>query len=352
MKRRPLGVLIAVTVLAGSVAWGAYGQTARAKRSGPTVRVKDIATVKGVRDNQLFGYGLVVGLNGTGDGAKFAPAVQALSNMLTRMNVTVQPDLLKPKNVAAVVVTAKLMAFKEEGSRIDVVVSSVGDATSLEGGTLVQTPLQGPGPSGIVYAVAQGPVSADASNATTGRVSRGAIVERELPDDFVRGQNVVFVLDRPDFTTAAYVAEVINRELQSGELGVLFAYAKNGSTVVVNIPSAYRVNPVGFISRLERLPVEYPSSEARVVIDQKTWTVVINGDVRILPVAISHGDISVTVPGLGPGDRLIEINTEGTLLSDVVQGLKQLKASPEDLAQIIMAIERAGALQAKLEMVE
>ena len=271
--------------------------------------------------------------------------MQALSNMLRRMNVTVKGTDLRQKNVAAVMVTARLLAFKEEGSKIDVVVSSVGDATSLAGGTLIQTPLQGP--DGSVYAAAQGPISVGVENPASGRIKRGANVERELPDDFVRGQNVTFVLERADFTTAALVAETINQELQTE-----IAYAKNGSTIVVRIPPIYQARPVSFISRLEQLPVVYPSSEARVVIDEKTWTVVINGDVRILPVVISHGDISLNVPGVVVPDRLFEVNAEGTLLSEVVQGLKQLKASPQDLAQIVMAIERAGALQAKLEIVE
>jgi flagellar P-ring protein precursor FlgI len=345
MKGNRTGLVMMGMVLSVLMAGVVYGQTVRERVVGPTARVKDIATVKGVRDNQLFGYGLVVGLNGTGDGRRFTPAVQALSNMLRRMNVTVKGTDLRQKNVAAVMVTARLLAFKEEGSKIDVVVSSVGDATSLAGGTLIQTPLQGP--DGSVYAAAQGPISVGAENPASGRVKRGANVERELPDDFVRGQNVTFVLERADFTTAALVAETINQEVQTE-----IAYAKNGSTIVVQIPAIYQERPVSFISRLEQLPVVYPSSEARVVIDEKTWTVVINGDVRILPVVISHGDISLNVPGVVVPDRLFEVNAEGTLLSEVVQGLKQLKASPQDLAQIVMAIERAGALQAKLEIVE
>ena len=345
MKGNRTGLVMIGMFLSVSLAGVVYGQTVRERVVGPTARVKDIATVKGVRDNQLFGYGLVVGLNGTGDGRRFTPAVQALSNMLRRMNVTVKGTDLRQKNVAAVMVTARLLAFKEEGSKIDVVVSSVGDATSLAGGTLIQTPLQGP--DGSVYAAAQGPISVGVENPASGRIKRGANVERELPDDFVRGQNVTFVLERADFTTAALVAETINQELQTE-----IAYAKNGSTIVVQILPIYQARPVSFISRLEQLPVVYPSSEARVVIDEKTWTVVINGDVRILPVVISHGDISLNVPGVVVPDRLFEVNAEGTLLSEVVQGLKQLKASPQDLAQIVMAIERAGALQAKLEMVE
>jgi len=345
MKGNRTGLMMIGMFLSVSLAGVVYGQTVRERVVGPTARVKDIATVKGVRDNQLFGYGLVVGLNGTGDGRRFTPAVQALSNMLRRMNVTVKGTDLRQKNVAAVMVTARLLAFKEEGSKIDVVVSSVGDATSLAGGTLIQTPLQGP--DGSVYAAAQGPVSVGAENPASGRIKRGANVERELPDDFVRGQNVTFVLERADFTTAALVADTINQEVQTE-----IAYAKNGSTIVVRIPPAYQGHPVSFISRLEQLPVVYPSSEARVVIDEKTWTVVINGAVRILPVAIEHGDISLNVPGVVVPDKLFEVNAEGTLLSEVVQGLKQLKASPQDLAQIVMAIERAGALQAKLEIVE
>jgi len=299
-----------------------------------------------VRDNQLYGYGLVVGLNGTGDGRNFTAAIQALTNMLMRMNVTVHPSELRVKNVAAVVVTARLGAFKSEGSKIDVVVSSVGDATSLAGGNLIQTPLQGP--DGNVYAVAQGPVSVDGENPLSGRLVQGAIVERDLPDDFVEGRVVTFVLEKADFTTASLIATMINLELQAK-----VAFAKNGSTILVQMPTAYVADPVGFISRIELLPVIYPSTEARVVIDQKTWTVVINGDVRISPVAVSHGEITVTVPApAGLAERLVEVNAEGTPLEQVVKGLKQLKASPKDLAQIIMAIDRAGALQAKLEIVE
>ncbi len=331
MMRRAGWFLSAVAAM--GLAGGAFAQTAR---------VKDVATLKGVRDNQLYGYGLAVGLNGTGDSRNFMPAVAALSNMLTRMNVTVHPTLLKAKNVAAVVVTARLFPFKEEGSKIDVVVSSVGDAKSLAGGNLVQTPLQGP--DGRVYAVAQGPVSIDGENPLSGRVVRGAIVETELPDDFVRGRTLTFVLEKADFSTAALLAQTINQEIQER-----IAFARNGSTVDVEVPEKYAEEVVMFISRLEQLPVVYPSSEALVVIDQKTWTVVINGRVEIMPVAISHGDITLTVPG---PERLIEVNAEGTPLESVVEGLKLLKASPQDLAQIIMAIDRAGALKAKLEIVE
>lgn len=350
-------------------------------RAGGEVRVKDVARVHGVRDNALFGYGLVVGLNGTGDKPRSSPFTpQAIANMLQRLGIAVPPERLEAKNVAAVMVTAKLPPFARAGMLLDVTVSSLGDATTLQGGTLLLTPLQGP--DGRVYAVAQGPVSlggfaaaaaggdtVQKNHPTVGRIPNGAVVEREAPAA-LDPERLLLTLHQPDFTTAVRLAEAVNR---AG--GAPVARAVDPTTVLVAVPPEERGRLTEFIARIEgaRLAVDAP---ARVVINERTGTVIMGSHLRIATVAISHGGLTIQIreerqvsqpPPLAPrgsqtvvvprsdvqateqGGRLAVV-PEGASIGDVVRGLNALGVSPRDLIAILQAIKQAGALAAELEI--
>jgi flagellar P-ring protein precursor FlgI len=268
--------------------------------AAPTVRLKDIAQIRGVRSNQLVGYGIVVGLEGTGDSNGALFTVQSVANMLERFGITVPPNALKVKNVAAVMVTAELPPFARAGNTIDVVVSSIGDARSLQGGTLLQTPLRGA--DGQVYAVAQGPLSIGGFNfggggarvqrnhTTVGRIPNGALIEREVPASFLQGDNSLTIqLHKPDFTTAARVVSSIRSAFPN-----LTVRAVDPSTVRIALDAQNATDPVMLIAQLETLTV-LPDIAARVVVNERTGTVVVNGDVRVAPVAIAHGGITVRV---------------------------------------------------------
>jgi flagellar P-ring protein precursor FlgI len=268
--------------------------------AAPTVRLKDIAQIRGVRTNQLVGYGIVVGLEGTGDSNGALFTVQSVANMLERFGITVPPNALKVKNVAAVMVTAELPPFARAGNTIDVVVSSIGDARSLQGGTLLQTPLRGA--DGQVYAVAQGPLSIGGFNfggggarvqrnhTTVGRIPNGALIEREVPASFLQGDNSLTIqLHKPDFTTAARVVSSIRSAFPN-----LTVRAVDPSTVRIALDAQHATDPVMLIAQLETLTV-LPDIAARVVVNERTGTVVVNGDVRVAPVAIAHGGITVRV---------------------------------------------------------
>ena len=342
------------------------------------VRIKDMARFKGVRGNALVGYGLVVGLNGTGDKKATTFTVQGLTNMLTRMGIRVTPDQVAVKNVAAVMVTATLPPFARVGQRIDVLLSSVGDATSLGGGTLIMTPLKGL--DGKVYAVAQGPVSVGGflaggqaatvrkNHPTVGRIPEGARVEREPPFRFRDLHKLVITLNNPDFTTAHRVARRINQALSG-----LKARAVDPSTVEVNLsPRAHR-DMVGLVAKLENLEVK-PDLPAKVVVDERTGTVVMGENVRISKVAVTSGALSISVTEsqqvsqplpLSQGQTVVTPQTEvqvgeqrarlrvvdgGVSIGEVVRALNALGATPRDLITILQAIKAAGALQADLEI--
>ncbi|GAB4246640.1 flagellar basal body P-ring protein FlgI [Deferrisoma sp.] len=342
------------------------------------VRVKDIARVDGVRKNQLIGYGLVVGLNGTGDKSGVAFTTQSTANLLERLGVAVTPDDIKLKNVAAVIVTAELPPFARAGQRIDVTVSSVGDASSLQGGTLLLTPLRAP--NGDVYAVAQGPLSIGGFGAgaagggvqqnhpTVGRIPGGALLERDAPlPDLGRGY-VDLVLREPDFTTAARLAGAVGTVFGPGT-----AQALDAGRVRVVVPEGEAADPVGFLARLEAVTVE-PDAVARVVVDERTGTVVLGQDVRVRPVALSHGNLTVQITpylevsqpeALSPGQTVareraqVTVTEEeakvlllepGETLASLVQALNALGVSPRDLVAIFQALKVAGALQAELEI--
>jgi flagellar P-ring protein precursor FlgI len=347
--------------------------------AAPSVRLKDIAQVRGVRTNQLVGYGIVVGLEGTGDSNGALFTVQSVANMLERFGITVPPNALKVKNVAAVIVTAELPPFARAGNTLDVVVSSIGDARSLQGGTLLQTPLRGA--DGQVYAVAQGPLSIGGFNfggggarvqrnhTTVGRIPNGALIEREVPASFLQGDNSLTIqLHKPDFTTAARVVSSIRSAFPN-----LTVRAVDPSTVRIALDAQHATDPVMLIAQLETLTV-LPDIAARVVVNERTGTVVVNGDVRVAPVAIAHGGITVRVqttfevsqpPPLSEGQTKVVPQTqvdaneeparmvylrEGASVEALVKALNALGVSPRDLIAILQALKAAGALHAEIEV--
>ena len=343
------------------------------------VRLKDIAEINGVRNNQLVGYGLVVGLDGSGDGKKATFTVQSLASMLEKMGVTVDQKDIKVKNVAAGMVTATLPPFAKKGNRVDVLVSSIGDARNLQGGTLMLTPLKGI--DGKSYAVAQGPVNTGGFGAggtastvvknfpTVGRVLSGAIIEREVPNDFGKRESLLFSLHNPDFNTAARIVDVINNRLAAP-----IAHAQDAGTIEIKIPERYMGNKVALLASLSTLEVE-PDNDAKVVINERTGTVVMGDQVRIATIAIAHGNLSIIVKEsanvsqplpFSDGQSVVSPNTQinvqedanqlvvvptGVSIGEVVNALNALGVTPRDLIAIFQAIKAAGALQADLEVI-
>jgi len=346
---------------------------------GETVRIKDITEVEGVRGNQLVGYGLVVGLAGSGDSRNSLFTNQALANMLEKMGIAVDSQAVRARNVASVIITAELPPFVQSGEEIDVTVSSLGDAKTLQGGVLLLTPLKAV--DGKVYAVAQGPLSIGGFNVgggggnvvqqnhpTVGMIPGGGIVERTVETNFVDKVRGVFtlLLREPDFVTASRIARAINEELGGGKARVLDA-----NRVEVSIPEHYQNQVSRLIALVGEIPVE-PDVPARVVINERTGTVVIGGNVRILPVAVSHGNLTVTVrteyqvsqpPPFSPGETVVvpqrEVRVEeeparlfkvesGNTIDDLVKALNALGVTPRDLIAILQAIKKAGALQGEL----
>ncbi|WP_425097731.1 flagellar basal body P-ring protein FlgI [Tropicibacter sp. S64] len=342
-----------------------------------SVRIKDLVEVDGVRANDLVGYGLVVGLNGTGDGLRNSPFTEEImSNILERLGVNVSGEQFRPKNVAAVIVTARLPAFSRVGNQIDVTVSAIGDASSLLGGTLIMTPLNAA--DGEIYAVAQGTVIAggvsvqgDAASVvqgvpTAGVIPSGARVEREVEFDFTQLSSLRLALREPDFTTAARIEEVINRQV-----GRRAATMLDAGTVSVNLEQTGAGSPARAVVAIENLAVE-PERRARVVVDQRSGTIVMGSDVRISRVAVSQGNLTLrieeaplvvqpnpfaegqtvviprTAAGIqqDPGISLAEV-PEGTSLSEVIAGLNALGVSPRDMIDILKSIKAAGALHAE-----
>jgi len=348
-------------------------------RSTAGVRIKDIAKIQGLRGTQLIGYGLVVGLDGTGDGRRSLFTIQSVTNMLKRFGITVPQHRVRLENVAAVMVTAQIPPFMKVGSRVDVIVSSLGDATSLEGGTLLLTPLFGP--DGTLYAMAQGPVSIGGFNVETiggervrknytlvGRVPEGATVEKEIPQDFVKDQKLSLVLENPDFTTANRLAQAINQDL-----GKHIAVPVDAAQVTVNIPPDYQ-NPGGivdFISRVESLEIT-PDEVARVVVNERTGTIIVGEKVTISTVAVSHGNLSIEIttipvisqpPPFSKGKTVVVPQTETRVtteearmmvieqtasVKDVAYALNALGVTPRDIIAIFQALKEAGALKAEL----
>ncbi len=346
-------------------------------------RIKDLASIQGVRDNQLIGYGLVVGLNGTGDKDTDSPyTINSLKNLLSQLGVQIPEGTnIKPKNVAAVIVHGDLPPFSKVGQKINVTVSSLGNATSLRGGTLLMTPLKGA--DGNNYALAQGNLvvgglsaeGQDGSKLTvnipsTGRIPNGATVEREVPNGFNRAPMLTLNLHEGDFTTAMRVAESINLTIGPGT-----AKAVDATSIQVNAP----MDPgqkVTFVAMLEELPIKPGVSSAKVIINSRTGTVVINSQVRVYPAAVSHGNLVVSIsedPAVSQpapfsrgtttvvpqsqvtveeeGQNHMFLFNPGATLDEVVRAVNQVGAAPSDLVAILEALKEAGALRAELVVI-
>lgn len=342
-------------------------------------RIKDIAKVQGMRNNQLIGYGLVVGLPGTGDSDKIRQTINSTVSMLKSFGITVDTSNWKAKNVAAVMVTATLPPFVREGDTIDVVVGSMGDADSVQGGVLLQTPLFAA--NGEVYAVAQGSVStggfvagransrAQKNFPSAGNIPNGAIVERTLEDDLGRNGQISLSLSSSDFTTASRITNAIN-----SAYGGNVAHAANPGRVDINIPGYYRSNIVEFIATIEELPV-VPDTIAKVVVSERTGTIVMGGNVSVDECAITQGGLSIRIQReesvsqpdpYSYGTSLVVRNAEAnakeemsssvvlpatTKVSDVIGALNAVGASPRDCISILQAMKAAGAIHAVLEII-
>ncbi len=311
-------------------------------------RLKDVATVKGVRENILIGYGIVVGLHGTGDSSVDVTG-QSLSRLFGKLGLDIQNNAaVKSKNAAAVIVTAKLPPFARVGNKIDITVSSIGDAPSLEGGTLLVTPLRAGDQS--VYAVAQGAVTigsiADGSTKnfpTVGRVVSGATIEKDVDTNFSSKKNFRLALHNPDFTTAARVAALIN-----ADLGGKFASARDSGTIDVVVPFNYDGNSVELLATLENIQVNV-DTQAKVVLNERTGTVVMGDRISLTPVAIAHGDLTVEVKdSKSKTGRIAELKSAN--VSDLVKALNALGVQPKDLTAIFQTLKEVGALQAELEI--
>lgn len=315
--------------------------------SAQAARLKDIAGIRGVRENQLIGYGIVVGLKGTGDG-KNEFTNKSIARMLDKLGVKVDGADVASKNVAAVIITATLPSFAKAGNPIDVNVSALGDASSLEGGTLLQAPLRAANET--VYAVAQGSISiggADKDRITTnGRIPNGAMIEKDVQADFASRKMFRLTLHNPDFTTAARAVLTINKEL-----GGHFASAKDAGTIDIVTPFAYENRGVELLATIENININ-PDSRAVVIINERTGTVVIGERVKVSKVAVSHGNLSVKVgDGKKPGDgEKIAVLDPGVSVGDLVQSLNKLGVTPRDLITILQAVKAAGALHGELEI--
>ncbi|MCP8937322.1 flagellar basal body P-ring protein FlgI [Alsobacter sp. SYSU M60028] len=372
--RKPSAFRLAAIVLAMSAALVA------ASAASAMSRIKDLAAVEGVRQNQLIGYGLVVGLNGTGDTLNNSPFTkQSLQAMLERLGVNTRGANLRTANTAAVMVTANFPAFATQGTRMDITVSALGDSKSLQGGTLLATPLLGA--DGEIYAVAQGSVAiagftaeGDAAKMTrgvptVGRIANGALIEREVNTQLRNLKQLRLALRNPDFTTSRRIAAAIN-----DFMGANTAEPTDPSTVVIQVPARYAGNMMQLMTEVEQLRVE-PDQNAKVVIDERSGVIVMGKDVRVSTVALAQGNLTVTITeqpvvsqpqpfsngetvvvprtGLkvdtGAGNKLALVK-EGVTLRELVDGLNALGIGPRDLISILQAIKAAGALQAEIEV--
>ena len=367
-----IAVLTLLSLACTSRADGTY-------RVSATSRIKDLANIEGVRQNQLIGYGLVVGLNGTGDTLNNVPFTkQSLTAMLERLGVNIRGQTIRTGNVAAVMVTANLPAFGTQGTRIDITVSALGDSKSLQGGTLLVTPLLGA--DGNVYAVGQGSVAINGFQAegeaakivrgvpTVGRIANGAIIEREIDFALNRLNQVRLALRNADFTTAKRIAAAIN-----DFIGVNTAEPLDQSTVSVNVPKQYAGNVVSLLTEIEQLQIE-PDLAAKIVIDERSGIIVMGRDVRVATVAVAQGNLTVTISetpqvsqpapfsrgqtrvvprtkiGVQEDGKKFAVVREGVSLQQLVDGLNALGIGPRDLIAILQAIKAAGAIQAELEV--
>jgi flagellar P-ring protein precursor FlgI len=342
-------------------------------------RLKEIASLEGVRDNQLMGYGVVVGLAGTGDKRQTVFSAQSLTNMLARMGVTVDPTTIQVRNIAGVMVTATLPPFAQPGTKIDIAAAAIGDASNLQGGLLVMTPLKAA--DGQVYAVAQGPVmtggfvagrggnTQTVNHPTVGRVPGGAIVERS-PPSVAPSSHLKLQLHEADFTTAARVVDALNKHFSSG--GLAMAKAESAGLVSIDIPANYSARPIEFVAEMENLTIE-PDHKERIVINERTGTIVLGKDVRITPVAIVHGALSVEVRttldvsqpaplSQGTTTTTPEVDVKakeakaqnvilqkGATVEELARALQAIGSTPRDVIAILQSMRAAGALEAEIE---
>ena len=359
---------------------GLFALCASVNPASAASRIKDLADVEGVRENMLIGYGLVVGLDGTGDRIRNTPFTrESLVSMLERMGVNIRSELLETQNIAAVMVTASLPPFSTQGTKIDVSVSALGDADSLRGGVLLVTPLHGA--DGEVYAIAQGSVAVNGFSArgqaaslargvpTNGRIANGAVVEREIAFDLANRKQIKFALRNPDFTTARRIADAVNDALNAAAASVV-----DPGTITLDRPERYRGDMVGLIADIENLRVEADQG-ARVVIDEAAGVVVMGDDVRVSTVAIAQGNLTISIgetpqvsqpePFNRGGETVVVPRTDliadddggefkvvekNVRLRDLVDGLNALGVTPRDMIAILQAIKAAGALQADIEV--
>jgi flagellar P-ring protein precursor FlgI len=375
MRRAPLYIRLAA--LAVGAAYAAAPMPVLAYS-----RVKDLTEIQGIRDNMLIGYGLVVGLNGTGDSLKNAPFTQqSIQTMLERLGVNTRGETMQTKNVAAVMVTANLPAFAGQGSRVDVSVSAMGDAKNLQGGTLLVTPLMGA--DGQVYAIGQGPVATGGFSAqgdagsvtrgvpTAGRISNGAIVEKETGFTLASLSNVKLSLHKPDLTTASRIATALN-----AYLGNNAATATDPSNVQLAVPANYPGGVMALLTDIEQIKVD-PDQPAKVIIDENSGVIVMGADVRISTVAIAQGNLTIRVQETpqvsqpapfsqtgttevvprtsiqiddSKGNKMAVLQ-QGVSLQSVVDGLNALGVGPRDIISILQAIKAAGALQADIQVI-
>jgi flagellar P-ring protein precursor FlgI len=311
-------------------------------------RIKDLVSVKGVRENPLIGYGLVIGLSGTGDGGGEITNT-SLKKMFQTLGLNPQKEVTS-KNVAAVIVTAKLPAFGRSGQKLDVTISSIGDASSLAGGTLLVTPLKGG--DGQVYGVANGAISIGGLEkgkrlATTGRIPDGGTIEKELDVAFNDKKAIRMALNNPDFTTAARIERTINQEL-----GGKYATASDATTIDVIIPTYYERKIVELISNIENFKV-VSDSYAKIVINERTGTLVAGGDIVLKKSAVSHGDLVLEVKGASEGSSKgsLAVLEQSTTINDLVKALNALGTKPEDLISIFQALKQNGSLLAEIELI-
>ncbi|WP_456452430.1 flagellar basal body P-ring protein FlgI [Hydrogenimonas sp.] len=334
-------------------------------------KIKEIVNVIGVRDNQLIGYGLVVGLNKTGDGTTSKFTLQTIANMLQSMNVKLDPKDIKSKNVAAVMVTATLPPFARQGDKIDVVVSSMGDAKSIEGGTLLMTPLKGV--DGRIYALAQGPVTIGGRNgrgggalnhATAGRIPGGALVEQEVPFDLYHQNQATLSLKEANFKNAVSIQNILNRYYKER-----VAVAVDARTIRLRKPA--NMTMIEFLANVGELSIDY-SVKPRIVIDERTGTVVSGVDIEVEPVMITHGDIVVKIQSekalpavsegsdaqnigantqVQPGNHAVVTRHGATTVANIARALKKLGATPKDIISILEAMKNAGAIHADLQVI-
>jgi flagellar P-ring protein precursor FlgI len=347
----------------------------------PTTRLKELVSLEGVRENQLIGYGIVVGLKGTGDRQQTLFTAQSLANMLQEMGVTVNPTLILVKNTAAVMVTATLPPFAQSGMQIDATVAAMGDSASLQGGLLLMTSLRGI--DGQVYSIAQGPVvtggfiaggagnTQTVNHPTVGRIPSGAIVERPSPS-IEPTKEVRLQLHDADFTTAARIAEVVNHHFTADTHGI--AHADNSGLVSVTIPADFTTHTTEFIAELEALTVQ-TDRPAKVVINERTGTIVMGKEVRVSPVAIMHGDLTVEIqttydvsqpgpfssgttqvtPQVAVGVREEKARNvvlkEGATVEELVRALSSIGSTPRDIIAILQSLRAAGALESEIEVI-